>query len=744
MNRLDRRNLARLLLALVLAAPVPGLAGGPWEGFWATFSFGDDAYLSLRQEGSRVVGAYFPYNGRIEAVDEGGVLRGTWRSPNGSGSLVFTLSPEGDTFAGTIGSGEWWNGQRIDEDEVQFIDIDVSSPSHTIRSFIQAGYALRRGEINGLQSMFSTLYFPGDPGFGEKSRRARLLFDVLSLTTFRVFDVRPTGDDGTFQYRFRQAGGGEEVTLSFRQDLFELWRIVVPGEEFLSTRLERLLEGRGLTEINPSQYRDLASPRHTMEAFIAGMENWEVGGQDLVRQTFNLSAFTEGLRDWQLPVTAAFMASNLNRVGRITLQEFPDDPNSTRPFVYYTHGAGQIVIAPYTLPDGGVRWQFSPSTLDSAQDLHDALQRVPVNYGNVRNATGDSPFFILRDFANGLSPRLTQEHAGIENWQWLSLLMLLLILPGASHRLAGALERASALAMTVPPSDLRLRFGIPARLLVFGGLWLLASAVLGLPGTLSGPIHATGSILMILGASWVVFHLIERTTVLVHAQTRKTKTTLDDVVVSLMSGLLKVLLVVTTAVAVADVLSIPIETVLAGVGIGGLAFAIASKDLVANLFGSAIIAADRPFKRGDFVSLGNTQGTIEHVGLRSTRLRPLDDTAVTIPNNLFTTDTVVNLTRRRKIRLVEKIHIDHAASVEALRQLRDRVRDELLADAMVAEEMVRVGLDTLSLYAVEVHVSCYITTTNYDEFVYHKHRIMVHLLEVIEEAGVKRAVIRRD
>ena len=744
MNSRTRLALTRLIAALVLIGPVPVLAKGPWEGFWESYSFGDDAYLSLRQEGTRVVGAYFPYNGRIEAVDDGGVLRGTWRSPNGSGSLVFTLSPEGDSFAGTVGSGEWWNGWRVDEDEIEFIAIDVSSPSHTIRSFMRAGYALRRGMINGLQAMFSTMHFPDDPGFAEKSRRARLLFDVLSLTTFRVFDVRPTGEAKTFRYRFRQAGTDEEVALTFRQDLFELWRIDALEETLLTEHLERLLEARGLSELNPNQYRDLASPRHAMEAFIAGMQDWEIGGEALVRQTFNLSALSEGLRDWQLPIIAAFMASNLNRIGQITLQEFPDEPNSSKPFVYYTHPVGEIVIAPYPLPDDGVRWQFTPTTLDSSQDLYDALQTVPNSFDNVRNATGDSSFFAMRRLANGLSPRLTEEVAGIETWQGIALLILLFLLPGASHLLARSLEQGFAGAMSMRLSVVRIRYGVPARLLVFGGLWLLASALLGLPIQLSGPIHAVGWILVILGVSWLLFRLTDWVTVALHSRTRKTATALDDVVVSLLSGLLKVILVVGAAVAVADALGMPYETVLAGVGIGGLAFAIASKDLVANLFGSAIIAADRPFKRGDFVTVGDIQGTIESVGLRSTRLRPLDDTAVTIPNSLVTTDMVVNLSRRRKIRLVETIHVDHAASVEALKQLRDCIRDELLADEMVADEMLRVGLDTLSLYAVEVQIACYIKTTNYDEFVYHKHRVMVHLLAVIEEADVKRAVIRRD
>jgi small-conductance mechanosensitive channel len=481
-----------------------------------------------------------------------------------------------------------------------------------------------------------------------------------------------------------------------------------------------------------------------MEAFIVGMQDWEVGGRDLVRDTFNLSTVNEGLRGLQLPITAAVLASNLNRVGQITLQEFPDDPDSTKPFAYYTHPAGEIVIAPYPLPDGGVRWQFTPTTLNSAQTLYDALQKVPMRFDNVRSTLADNPFFMLRNHAKALSPQLTEEIAGIEAWQGIMLVVLLLLIPGAFHVAAGSLERRFAGDSAKKQSTLRFRYGVPVRLLVVGGLWLLASALLGLPIHLSSPIHATGHILIVLGIAWLLFRLIGSMADLLHVYTRKTTTTADDIAVSLVSGLLQIIVVVGAALAVADVLGLPYQTVLAGVGIGGLAFAIASKDLVANLFGSAIIAADRPFKKGDFVSIGAIQGTVENVGLRSTRVRPVDDTAVMIPNSTITTEQVVNITRRRKIRLVETVHIDHEASVEALRKLRDRIRDELLADEMVADENVRVGLDTLSLYAVEIQIACYVRTTNYDEFIFQKHRIMVHILEVIAESGVKRAVIRRD
>jgi small-conductance mechanosensitive channel len=282
------------------------------------------------------------------------------------------------------------------------------------------------------------------------------------------------------------------------------------------------------------------------------------------------------------------------------------------------------------------------------------------------------------------------------------------------------------------------------RLLVLGGLWLFASIVLGLPDGISSLLNAFGWLLVIIAVTWQLFLIVNMITRGLHRVTSKTRTTLDDVAVSLLSGLVKVLLIIGAAIAIADVLGMPYETVLAGVGISGLAFAIASRDVIANLFGSAIIAADRPFQRGDFITVGGVSGTVEKVGLRSTRLRPLDDTTVTMPNSLISTDQVVNISKRRQIRAVETIHIDHDSSLDDLRALRERMREELLADDMVSNDNLRVGLSTISLYAVEIDLAFYVKTNDYDEFLYEKHRLLVQLLSVIESVGVRRAVIRKE
>jgi MscS family membrane protein len=328
-------------LALVLLFLTSGVARaeGSWEGFWESFSFGDDAYIKLSQDGNKVTGAYFPYNGRLEGIAEGAdgrVLRGTWTSPNGTGTFVFTLSPDGLLFSGYVGTGEYWNGRRIEEESVKSLEIELGSPSLSIRSFMEAGHAYRDGEISGLQSMFSTLRFGEDPGYAAKSLRARTLHDVLSLTTFRVFEVRPAqglpaeGGPDRFEYRFRQAGSEEELELAFEKDRFGLWRIVAPELETLQETLRAMLQARGLRELDPRQYRQLSSPRHAIQAFISGMESWDRGGQELVRRTLDLSSISERLRDWRLPILASLLASNLNRISHLTLEEIPDDPDFCR------------------------------------------------------------------------------------------------------------------------------------------------------------------------------------------------------------------------------------------------------------------------------------------------------------------------------------------------------------------------------------------------------------------------------
>lgn len=127
-------------------------------------------------------------------------------------------------------------------------------------------------------------------------------------------------------------------------------------------------------------------------------------------------------------------------------------------------------------------------------------------------------------------------------------------------------------------------------------------------------------------------------------------------------------------------LGVDVGAVLAGLGIGGLAFAFAAQDTIANLFGSFVVVMDQPFKVGEVVKIGAQTGTVEDIGLRSTRIRLMDRSLVVMPNKLVAAEPVVNLSKFAARRVEQTLGLTYATSPEKmegfLRELRELIRGE--------------------------------------------------------------------
>ena len=122
---------------------------------------------------------------------------------------------------------------------------------------------------------------------------------------------------------------------------------------------------------------------------------------------------------------------------------------------------------------------------------------------------------------------------------------------------------------------------------------------------------------------------------------------MDNIIVSLLFGLIKLVLLIVGLVFIAIELSLPYEGIVASLSIGGLAVAFASRETLSNVFGAGVLAIDRPFKRGDYISAGGVEGTVEYVGIRSTRVRTGDDSIIIMPNGKLADAMVNNLGTRR-------------------------------------------------------------------------------------------------
>ncbi|MCK5796236.1 MAG: mechanosensitive ion channel family protein [Deltaproteobacteria bacterium] len=178
---------------------------------------------------------------------------------------------------------------------------------------------------------------------------------------------------------------------------------------------------------------------------------------------------------------------------------------------------------------------------------------------------------------------------------------------------------------------------------------------------------------------------------------------------------------------------------LAGLGIGGLALAMASKSTLENMLGGITIAFDRPFKVGDFVRVGDLLGSVEEVGLRSTRVRTLDRTVVTVPNGQMADSKVENYAHRDRIRLVFKIGVQYDSSLDQVKLIVDNIKRTVLRHPKIINDGFRVRFVGFGDSALMIEIYVYADTTDYNEFTAIREKLFLEIAEIVTNAGAQFA-----
>jgi len=192
-------------------------------------------------------------------------------------------------------------------------------------------------------------------------------------------------------------------------------------------------------------------------------------------------------------------------------------------------------------------------------------------------------------------------------------------------------------------------------------------AVLGLKGQLEEVSKTASAIFVTLGVGYFFYWLADIPTTWFARAARRTESRLDDMLVPMLRKSLRITIVVLVLVQIAQTLSDkPITSLIAGLGIGGLALALAGQDTVKNFFGSLVLFVDKPFEMGDRIVVDESDGMVEEVGFRSTRLRTLDGHVVTIPNGELANKIIRNITRRPFIRRILNVTITYDTPPEKI------------------------------------------------------------------------------
>lgn len=219
----------------------------------------------------------------------------------------------------------------------------------------------------------------------------------------------------------------------------------------------------------------------------------------------------------------------------------------------------------------------------------------------------------------------------------------------------------------------------------------------------------------ILVQLWLSFHIIRLVYKAVDALgyvlkdvTAKTDNTLDDELAPLATKSLKVFVIIFGFLIVLQNFGVNVMALLAGLGIGGLAIAFAAQDTVANLFGSITIILDRPFQVGDWVKVAGTEGFIEEIGFRSTRIRTMYKSLITIPNSVMAKEQIDNMGARPLNRIRHVFGFTYDATEEQLTQFIERVRYTLTQNPEVDKDTVTVRFNALGDFSLQVLVNFFV------------------------------------
>ena len=734
-----------LLLLLSLSAESTSATNwtGQWHVSWRSGAF----VLNLEQNGTEVLGTYEPEHGTVKGSIKAQTLHAIAKTGNGrENTLTFVMGESHNTFFGTVGKHEWMSGVRVSEDKnFNELKVELSTPLEATYSFLALGSEVRQGQYRALEKALNVLNFTEEQKVlphGARLALTRTLFQVMDQCVITQLNFAKINASEKRKIVIHQLGSDIEVPLYFTKKP-EGWKIDVPSQEYLSSQLKALLKTRNMYEVNPHDNLKLRNARASIRTFIEQYNRWEEGGKSFVISTMNLSRLDPAIHEWQAPLLAFYLKSVLDRVSTVVYQELPNDPKSQKPYVHYHHTKGSIVLAPYTV-NGKTIWQFTAESLAHIDALYYEMSGLTA-LSKTKNIEENNLYFYLKDKAKSISPLLLYKVHLIEYWQIVMLILtvfLALFMAFIVKFLVMKLFKSFYLTKRWSTEMISLRYIKPMQIVVFALVLLYGAHSLGLSNLLFSVIKSFSHLLIVLGGTWIAYNLVSIVFDILQIYAKRTATNVDEIILSLSGSVVRILVIVIAVFLVAEILKIPYKTVIAGLGIGGLAFAIAAKDSISNFFGSAIIIADRPFKTGDRVKVGEHVGVIQHVGIRSTKIRTLQDTVLTVPNNLITNEIIDNYSERDAMYMETEFFLSLETSKEDLDSLDEALTTYLHEHKDVeSKKDILIGVNDFTNRGIVFGVTFYVKGSTLSEYSILRHHIVTELAQIVKDKKIEMVLL---
>ncbi|MHC4696087.1 MAG: mechanosensitive ion channel family protein [Planctomycetota bacterium] len=628
---------------------------------------------------------------------------------------------------------------------------DLTNPRATMREFLVAGQdALgdHPERIEDAVACLDTSELAGEEAAEHARQLARRLHRIIDKRGVKLDDIPEQTDQDEFVFYQIELPEGEAPTS--QTPAIRLERDGETGRWlFTAATLGSIpvLEEEIAKKVKPAKPAETKvsaarrSPRATLTTFLEAMN---ADPQDIAAAVQCLDRTGQAPEAWKVlgPDLAHKLKIVMDKIKLAVLSEIPDTPDG-EPYVWETRTSGNIVIGRIE-EQGDLQgeWRFTPQTLKTLDALYLEYEDKSI-VAELQEAGVRERLTFALWLRKQMPPGFRAAFWHLEAWQWLALLALLPL--GWFIQLIAAALATLLLRKWFKRRGMGVGLDVQRRALRSSGaivtvlFWFYAIHHLLLPPEALSVLLPITRLALVVTAVWVGYRFVDVLGGHIAADKEVRLTRFDDVLIPLLRTILRLIVVLLVILAVLTWWGHPPKTVLGALGIGGLAVAFAAKDTLGNFFGSITVLFDRPFGIGDWIVVGDVEGTVERVGFRSTRVRTFYNSMVTLPNSYIVNTQVDNYGARRYRRARIMLSITYNTPPDKIDAFCEGIRELIRLHPYTRKDYYHVYFNKFAASSLDILLYTFFEVPDWGTELRERHRLFVDIVRLAKKLGVEFA-----
>ncbi|MEZ4742106.1 MAG: mechanosensitive ion channel family protein [Bdellovibrionota bacterium] len=498
---------------------------------------------------------------------------------------------------------------------------------------------------------------------------------------------------------------------------------------------------------NPLAPQRMKSPRETVSLFFQEMNQYKadldagLSGErhlDNAVRALDLGEIPLVIREQKGREAAIFLKETIDRVLVVNFASVPDImqvmKNSIETWAFPNT---EIILVKIKQGDRIGDFLFSQETVYRAEEFFKKVRTLKYQPGSGNGANYQEPW-LERNM-----PQWSREKTlGLFRWQWIAIFVSILlgfILKSITQFSVQILKKITEKSAAQWDEHLVEIIDRPIGLIVASVFWYFSLNVIRLEGFSLTVLLFLVQGIFSFSTIWLVYRLVDVVSDYLNHVARKTESSLDDQLVPLLAKSLRVFVVVFGGLIAVQNFGVNVMSLLAGLGLGGLAFALAAKDTAANLFGSIMILWDQPFRVGDWIKVPGAEGTVEEIGFRSTRIRTFYDSQVSVPNSQIANVEVDNMGRRKFRRITTVLGVTYNTPPSKIEGFIEGIKNILKTNEWTRKDYFHVVFEGYGSSSLNIMLYFFVMVPDWKQELLARQDVYLSILKLAQELGISFA-----